>query len=196
MAVAFSQNERLEIQRSLKAAARQCAMSMGVRKTTVDQLAQAADISKGAFYNFYRSKEELFLEVLEDMHTAIYDTALSSIQANGSLPDARRASEAILAACRVMGETGMMDFIERDVSYILRKLPPEVKESHYHSDVVHIKDLLECAGLTPRGGMEFAAATVRALILTVSHRADIGECYPQVLDALVCGACDRLFPAQ
>ena len=38
-----------------------------------------------------------------------------------------------------------------------------------------------------------AAATVRGLILTVSHKEQMGELYPQVLEALVYGACRELF---
>ena len=38
-----------------------------------------------------------------------------------------------------------------------------------------------------------AAATVRGLILTVSHKEQIGELYPQVLETLVYGACRELF---
>ena len=38
-----------------------------------------------------------------------------------------------------------------------------------------------------------AAATVRGLILTVSYKEQIGELYPQVLEALVYGACRELF---
>ena len=34
---------------------------------------------------------------------------------------------------------------------------------------------------------------VRGLILTVSHKEQIGELYPQVLEALVYGACRELF---
>ncbi|MDY4966094.1 MAG: hypothetical protein SO100_07070 [Dysosmobacter sp.] len=41
--------------------------------------------------------------------------------------------------------------------------------------------------------MELAAATVRGLILTVSHREQIGEQYPKVLETLVRGACRELF---
>lgn len=88
----------------------------------------------------------------------------------------------------------MMDFMEQDAPFLLRKIPAEVQEKHYHSDEVHIKELLSNAGLEPNGGMELAAATVRGLFLTVSHRDNIGPLYPQVLDALVRGACQRLFP--
>jgi len=45
----------------------------------------------------------------------------------------------------------------------------------------------------PKRGASLAAATVRGLILTVSHGEQIGELYPQVLETLVYGACRELF---
>lgn len=194
MATAFTEQEINIIVSKLKEAARQCAGTLGVRKTTVDQLAAAADISKGAFYKFYPSKEALFFELLEDMLTEIYETSTMVLQNNMSLSPAQRAAEAVLAACRKMEESGMMDFMERDVSYLLRKIPAEVQEEHYHSDEIHIKEMLLKAELEPCGGMELAAATIRGLFLTVSHRDEIGKQYPEVLNVLVYGACQRLFP--
>ena len=44
----------------------------------------------------------------------------------------------------------------------------------------------------PNCGISLAAATVRGLILTVSHKEQIGELYPQVLETLVYGACREL----
>ena len=59
--------------------------------------------------------------------------------------------------------------------------------------LTHIRTLLEAGGLQPKGGMALAAATVRGLILTVSHQGQIGALYPQVLETLVRGACRELF---
>ena len=73
------------------------------------------------------------------------------------------------------------------------QLPVEVKTAHYHDDETHIRALLEAGGLQPKGGMALAAATVRGLILTVSHQEQIGALYPQVLETLVRGACLELF---
>ena len=47
--------------------------------------------------------------------------------------------------------------------------------------------------LVPKRGASLAAATVRGLILTVSHKEQIGGLYPQVLETLVYGACRELF---
>lgn len=194
VAKAFTAQETDIILQNLKAAARRYAASRGVRKTTVDELARQAGISKGAFYKFYPSKEMLFFEILEDMHTEIYAASAEVLEQNRANSSADRAAEAVLAACKRMAESGMMDFMEQDAVFLLRKIPAEVQEKHYHSDEVHIKELLSNAGLEPNGGMELAAATVRGLFLTVSHRDNIGPLYPQVLDALVRGACQRLFP--
>ena len=71
--------------------------------------------------------------------------------------------------------------------------PEEVKTAHYHDDETHIRTLLELGGLQPKGGMALAAATVRGLILTISHQEQIGVLYPQVLETLVRGACRELF---
>lgn len=193
MAVAFSTKEREAIRQALKQEARRCAVVQGVRKTTVDQLAYAAEISKGAFYKFYESKELLFFELLEEIHAETYQAAATAFAANATLPAAQRAAKAVLAACSSLEQSGMMGFMERDVHYILRKIPTEVQDTHYHSDEVHIRALLEQAGLNPSGGMELAAATVRGLILTVSHKEDIGPLYPQVLENLVEGVCEKLF---
>lgn len=194
MATAFSQQEREIIIQKLKEAARHYASAVDVRKITVEQLASAADISKGAFYKFYPIKELLFFELLEDMHTEIYAAAEQALRAHIGLPSADCAAESVLAACRAMQASGMMDFLENDVSYILRKIPKEIQQEHYHSDEVHIRDLMKSAGLEPTGGPELASAVVRGLFLTISHRQNIGAQYPQVLDILVRGACARLFP--
>lgn len=194
MAKAFTEQETDIILQKLKTSARQNAASRGVRKTTVDELAREAGISKGAFYKFYPSKEMLFFEILEDMHTKIYAASAEVLKQNRANSSADRAAEAVLVACKIMAESGMMDFMEQDAAFLLRKIPAEVQEKHYHSDEVHIKELLSNAELEPAGGMELAAATVRGLFLTVSHGENIGPLYPQVLDTLVRGACLRLFP--
>ena len=76
---------------------------------------------------------------------------------------------------------------------LLQRLPEDVKNVHYHDDETHIRQLLEKYDLVPKRGISLAAATVRGLILTVSHKEQIGELYPQVLEALVHGACRELF---
>ena len=191
--LAFSDFETEQIRKALLKETRRCAVTLGMRKTSVEQLTQAVGISKGSFYKFYESKELLFFAALEDIHTELYEVADRALHENDGLPPAERAATAILAVCKRMSDTGVMVFIENDVAALLQRLPENIKAEHYHDDETHIRALLEANALTPKGGMELATATVRGLILTVSHKEQIGTLYPQVLNLLVHGACTELF---
>ena len=185
MAFTYEQNE--QIRKDLILEARRCGITIGMRKTSVEQLTNSVGISKGSFYKFFDSKELLFFAVLEDIHTECFAAAQKSLQENTALLPADRAAAAILAACRWLAETKAFVFIENDADFLLHRLPEELKTAHYHDDETHIRALLE------GGGMALAAATVRGLILTVSHQEQIGALYPQVLETLVRGACRELF---
>ena len=191
--MAFTDEQNEQIRNDLIQAARRCGTTIGMRKTSVEQLTEAVGISKGSFYKFFESKELLFFAVLENIHTECFTAAQKSLQENESLPPAGRAAAAILAACRWLADTKAFVFIENDADFLLHRLPEEVKTAHYHDDETHIRALLEMGDLQPKGGMALAAATVRGLILTVSHQEQIGALYPQVLETLVRGACRELF---
>ena len=191
--MAFTEEQNETIRRDLIREARCCGVTVGMRKTSVEQLTEAVGISKGSFYKFFDSKELLFFAVLEDIHTECFAAAQKSLQENAAIDPASRTAAAILAACRWLSETKAFVFIENDAEFLLHRLPEEVKTAHYHDDETHIRQLLEKYDLVPKGGTSLAAATVRGLILTVSHKEQIGELYPQVLETLVYGACRELF---
>ena len=191
--MAFTDNQNETIRRDLIREARCCGVTVGMRKTSVEQLTEAVGISKGSFYKFFDSKELLFFAVLEDIHTECFAAAQKSLQENAAIDPASRTAAAILAACRWLSETKAFVFIENDAEFLLHRLPEEVKTAHYHDDETHIRQLLEKYDLVPNCGISLAAATVRGLILTVSHKEQIGELYPQVLETLVYGACRELF---
>ena len=191
--MAFTEEQSEKIRKDLICEARHCGVTIGMRKTSVEQLTEAVGISKGSFYKFFDSKELLFFAVLEDIHTECFAAAKKSLCENTVQNSAHRAETAILAACRWLSKTKAFVFIEKDAEFLLHRLPEEIKTAHYHDDEIHIRALMEEGGLQPKGGMALAAATVRGLILTVSHQEQIGTLYPQVLETLVRGACKELF---
>ncbi|OKZ58115.1 MAG: TetR family transcriptional regulator [Clostridiales bacterium 45_37] len=178
--MAFTDFETEQLRKALLKETRHCAVTLGMKKTSVDQLTKAVGIAKGSFYKFYESKEMLFFAVLEGIHSELYGVADRALSENAGLPAAERAAKAVLAVCRRLSDTGDMVFIENDAKLLLQRL-------------THIRQLLENHDLMPRCGVSLAAATVRGLILTVSHKEQIGELYPQVLETLVHGACRELF---
>ena len=191
--MAFTDYETEQLRKALLKETRHCAVTLGMKKTSVEQLTKAVGIAKGSFYKFYESKEMAFFAVLESIHSELYGVADQALHRNGDLPTSERAAKAVLAVCRRLSDTGDMVFIENDAKLLLQRLPDDIKNVHYHDDETHIRQLLENHDLMPKCGVSLAAATVRGLILTVSHEEQIGELYPQVLETLVYGACRELF---
>ncbi len=79
MAKAFDDNERKLIKDKLKEGALLFIQQQGVRKTSVDELVKYANISKGAFYLFYTSKELLFFDTIIDYHKKLEKEFLNAI---------------------------------------------------------------------------------------------------------------------
>ena len=191
--MAFTDYETEQLRKALLKETRHCAVTLGMKKTSVEQLTKAVGIAKGSFYKFYESKEMLFFTVLEMIYSELYGVADRALSEADGLSSSQRAAKAVLAVCRRLSDTGDMIFIENDAQLLLQRLPEAVKNVHYHDDETHIRQLLGKYGLAPKRGISLAAATVRGLILTVSHKDQIGELYPQVLETLVYGACRVLF---
>ena len=192
-ALAFTDYETEQLRKALLRETRHCAVTLGMKKTSVEQLTKAVGIAKDSFYKFYESKEMLFFTVLEGIHAELYEVADRALCESDGLPPSERAAEAVLAVCRRLSDTGDMVFIEHDAKLLLQRLPDDIKNVHYHDDETHIRALLESGGLQPKDGIALATAVIRGLILTVSHQGQIGELYPQVLETLVYGACRELF---
>ena len=167
--MAFTDFETEQLRKALLKETRHCAVTLGMKKTSVDQLTRAVGIAKGSFYKFYESKEMLFFAVLEGIHSELYEVADRALSENVGLSQSERAAKATLAVCRRLSDTGDMVFIENDAKLLLQRLPDEIKNVHYHDDEAHIRQLLEKYDLVPKRGASLAAATVRGLIETNRH---------------------------
>ena len=155
--MAFTDYETEQLRKALLKETRHCAVTLGMKKTSVEQLTKAVGISKGSFYKFYESKELAFFAVLKSIHTELYGVADQVLRRNGGLPTSERAAEAVLAVCRRLSDTGDMVFIEHDAKLLLQRLPDDIKNVHYHDDETHIRLLLEKYDLMPNRGISLAA---------------------------------------
>ena len=57
--MAFSAEENAAFRETLLREARRCAVTLGLRKTSVEQLTEAAGISKAQFYKYFETNEQL-----------------------------------------------------------------------------------------------------------------------------------------
>ncbi len=57
--------EKLQRKREILNAAKACFLEKGYQNTTLDEIAQRAEFGKGTIYNYFESKEELLLGLIE-----------------------------------------------------------------------------------------------------------------------------------
>lgn len=189
MATAFTPRERNSIERKLREVALECAASMGMRRTTVEELARRAGISKGAFYSFFESKEHLFLSMLEEVHGEIYGRAKEVFDRSAGLPSWQRAALAMKEVCRATLEKCIAPFTQDELPLLLRRLPEQLLRGHYHSDEEHLQQLLLKGGLTLTLDINTVGAIARLLMMSLMYRQEIGAGFDQALDVLIDGVC-------
>ncbi len=182
----FSERERMIIRAKLREKGAELFGSYGIRKTNVDELARAAGISKGAFYLFYESKEELFFELLEQFE-ASYRAAMLQTIARGDLPPRERMKALLLGARAVRQDNALFARLsQEEYEYLFRKLPEERLQGHLRGDIDFAPQFLAAwqqAGVTIACSPEKVAALIRGLFFLSLHEDDIGaSMYVEVID--------------
>src|SRR4051812_10178638 len=97
----------------------------GLRKTSVEELARAAGVSKGAFYLFYDSKEELYFDVMGQVETEIQDGLLEAVRRSGE-PSQESFRRFVADALDILKTHPFFSgAAQEDYQYLLRSIPPE-----------------------------------------------------------------------
>ena len=195
----FSERERTIIRAKLREKGGELFGSYGVRKTNVEELARAAGISKGAFYLFYESKEELFFELLEQFE-AQYQAAMLKWIVESQAPPRERMKELLLKALAVRQESALFARLsQEEYEYLFRKLPEERLQSHQRGDAEFAVEFVAAwrqAGVTIACPPEKVAALIRGLFLLSLHEDDIGAgLYVEVIDTYAELLANYLVPA-
>jgi AcrR family transcriptional regulator len=68
-------------------AAQECFTLYGFKRTSMDDIAQKADISRAALYLLFPNKEAIFRTLSQQLHSAAIDRASAALQSDGPLAD-------------------------------------------------------------------------------------------------------------
>lgn len=177
MPKAFSEQEKEIISQRLLEQGHKQFSAYGLRKTNVEELAEAAGISKGAFYLFYESKEALFMDVAEMAEQRFRQEVLTEIERPGPSPRARllavfRKAFSLFRTIPILRLVNGSDF---DLLY--RRIPPEKLQAHLEADRQFMVDLIErcqAAGIPIQANPEEIRGLLYALVLTILHEDDLG----------------------
>lgn len=183
---AFTDSERYAIRARLEDAGRELFARRGIRATTVEQLARAAGISKGAFYLFYPSKEALFFALMEEIETALQGRL--EAQVAEAPHDALRML--LRTSLTARDENPLLDLAtSEEAIVVMRTMTPEEQRAFMNRDVEMTASILEqlaAHGVRVTVEPTVLAGLLRALVFVGLHRDDIGAgVAPAVQDLLI-----------
>ena len=143
MPKSYSEQEREYIRKRLKEEAAKCLAKYGVRRTTVDEIVKRVNIPKGTFYLFYKSKELLLFEVIQEQQETVNRKLYQTISgiANTEL-SAEKLTDVIFEFYKMTEEMLILKLIDVDeVELLVRKLPREIVEEHFQDDTDTIEKI-------------------------------------------------------
>lgn len=184
---AFSDTEKTQLRAALLEHGRQLLATYGMRKTNVEDLTNAVGISKGAFYLFFDSKEELFFTLFEQFE-ADYQTELLQIAAQPAATARAQIANFLDRAFALWRSNPLFRHFGRDeYEALVRRLPPERIAAALHSDERFVASLLEQwrdQGLLMTIEPAVFTGLMRALFFVSLHADEIGPAYQATIATL------------
>jgi AcrR family transcriptional regulator len=186
----FSPTERARIDAGLREATRTLIIQRGMRAISVEDLTRAVGISKGAFYLFYPSKEDLIFAVIADWEANEYHANLLNALGPATDPPRERVAGLLRRALTLWREHPLFrNFTRADYEALYRRLSPEQITAGAQADLNFTAALIarwQAEGMPVRHSPELMMALLRSLFYIVLHEAEFDPViYPALLDRLV-----------
>lgn len=139
---AYTPAERERIRERLLQVGREGFTAVGLAKITIAELAREAGIGKGSFYQFFESKEELFLAVQEQEEASFKAALVCELDQAASGRDAVRTL--LLAAATRLDEHPFLRLLldPQTLAALTLRVPPERLAAHREDDRAYFITLL------------------------------------------------------
>lgn len=186
----FSEQEREYIKKRLREVAAECLSQYGVRRTTVDEIVKRVNIPKGTFYLFYKSKELLLFEAIQEQHEIVNRElyqAISGLVTQGL--SAEKLTDAIFKFYKMTEEMPILKLLDSgEVELLARKLPREIVEEHLQDDTDTIEKMFALLPIKKETDIKVMSAAFHAIYYATLHKAEIGKKeYDEALRTLIYG---------
>ena len=175
----FSKEEKEQIINNLIEEGTKLFSIYGLKKTTIRDLTKAVGISKGSFYKFFNSKEELYFEILDKEGQKLREKLMQYSELVKK--DPRKGLKKILQkAYKSLEKNDLFkDLFSEDTYQILvRKLSQEKIEEHIQMDFSEIMPLIkegQKKDIIKKENPEAITGILHSLFFITLHKDDIGE---------------------
>jgi AcrR family transcriptional regulator len=161
----------------------------GFKNTIVSDITKSAKIGTGTFYNYYSSKEELFMAIYMEENETLKRTILKSIDLN-------QEPQSVIKELMLLNFEGMKsnpilkEWYNKDVSDKIELYFREQKGMEgldfMYQDFIKIIDIWQTEGkMRSDINSEMIMAIFTAIITIETHKEEIGlQYFPQILEYL------------
>jgi len=193
----FTEQEKKNIRIRLIHSGKEAFGLYGIKKTSVDELAKNAGISKGAFYNFFPSKEDLYFAIIRHYETEQQSQMYSLL--NDEHSDMRLLLKQVITNImeQIDSDPFMMRLLGKDeFEYLWNKFTPEQLEEAMNADEDFAAKLIEIwrkQGKLKKDDPKIISGVFRGIFFLFLHKQDIGEeIFPSVVELLLDSAIEKL----
>lgn len=185
----YSEQEREYIRKRLKEEAAKCLARYGVRRTTVDEIVKRVNIPKGTFYLFYKSKELLLFEVIQEQQENINRKLYQAISDIADTEfSAEKLTNLIFQFYKMTEDMLILKTLDvNEVELLARKLPREIVEGHFQDDTDTIEKILDLLPIKKEVDIKAISAAFHAIYFATLHKTEIGEQYDEALRIMIYG---------
>ncbi|KEI91138.1 TetR/AcrR family transcriptional regulator [Clostridium botulinum] len=164
----FTENEKTIITEKLIKKCKLNWQKYGYKKTSVDVLCRDIGISKGSFYSFFDTKEDLFYQVIKETQEHLYEIVEERISQNQSKYGVAEALKEIYleySKSSFMYDTKNPDFLS-----FFNKLSEQQRKELTEKSYVGTKFMLNKPFLSLKIDEDLAISTLTAMLTSISQK--------------------------
>ncbi|MFJ6208552.1 TetR/AcrR family transcriptional regulator [Lysinibacillus sp. NPDC092081] len=163
----------------------------GFKLTSIATLTNEVGISTETFYKLYKSKEELFLEVLSMIQNQLKEQWDSMIQTNSGIEGFKKAMNWLFE--EYVKHPSLYNFNNPEYHLFFKKLPKEKIENLRENDMNFLDDVLESSNLNMRIPKEKAYGIFSTLLYTAAMNKDLVYNKCEIFNILLDSSIDQIF---
>lgn len=164
----FSDKERELIKNKIYIEGEMLFANMGVKKVTVNDIANAVGISHGSYYNFFESKEHLFMDINFQKQKEIFAEVDDLIKDNFSATSENMVKLVLLFLIERFFTDKIISQINGDImEYLIRKTPSYCLDVNVQRDKEIVEKLID-AGVKFKESSDLIVKLFQATFVTLS----------------------------
>lgn len=191
MPKSFSEHEKQNIRGILIDSCKYSWKNYGYKRTNIDELCQKAGISKGAFYIFFPSKEQLFYETLLVVQQSLYALMEDILSKEPGKPGLAKALKAVYA--EYDKSPFLYDTASADFTGFINKLAPEEREAIGFDSLAGAKKLFAKSYLSLRIPEEMALSVLASLLNIAANKEKLLYDHFRVFEFMLDNVMDEIF---